>query len=71
MNKVIDLYLPAKNDGKPSFFVLKVLPPGENPAEAFAKGGDSRSMLEVSSFRLRTYNNREVILYNLSFVIKY
>jgi hypothetical protein len=31
-------------------------PPGENPAEAFAKGGDSEEHLEVSLFRLRSYN---------------
>jgi hypothetical protein len=53
----------------PIIFALNTLPPGENPAEAFAKGGDSRSLLEVSSFRLRTHNNREVNLYNPSFVI--
>ncbi len=32
-------------------------PPGENPAEAFAKGGDSEEHLEVSLFRLHRYNN--------------
>ncbi len=46
-----------------------MLPLGENPAEAFAKGGDSRSMLEVSLFRLHRYNNREDNLHKLSFVI--
>ena len=37
-------------------FAFKMPPPGENPAVAFAKGGDSEEHLEVSLFRLHVYN---------------
>jgi hypothetical protein len=38
------------------FFVVKMPTPGEDPASAFAKGGDSEEHLEVSLFRLHRYD---------------